>query len=91
MSARALKIAKWGNSAALRIPAAILKNVSLQIGDAVEAVSTKDGLLIREKKRSIADMSIDEIVAMTSAKAVEQNRAVNREAIAKRPVGRELI
>lgn len=88
---KALKIAKWGNSAALRLPVALLHDAGFDLGDAVEVVSTREGLLIREKKRSIADMSIEEIIKNTSSDAVSYSREINRTVMAKRPVGGELI
>lgn len=88
---KALKIAKWGNSAALRLPTRLLQEAGFDLGDAVEVISTSEGLLIREQKKSIADMTIDEILAKTSPAAVEFSQEVNRNAMAKRPAGGEII
>lgn len=41
-----IQISKWGNSLALRIPAAFIKEIQLKDGDKVEATLSKDGLLI---------------------------------------------
>jgi len=88
---KALKIAKWGNSAALRLPAKLLHDAGFDLGDTVEVTKTKEGILIRERKKSIADMSIDEILAKTSPAAVKFSRSINRDAMAKRPAGEEII
>lgn len=38
-----LQVAKWGNSLALRIPAEIVRSLSIKEGDSVEACLTADG------------------------------------------------
>ena len=46
-----IQISKWGNSLALRIPAAFIKEIQLKDGDKVEATLSKDGsLIIRPQK-----------------------------------------
>jgi antitoxin MazE len=46
-----IQISKWGNSLALRIPAAFIKEIQLKDGDKVEATLSKDGsLIIRRQK-----------------------------------------
>ena len=46
-----IQISKWGNSLALRIPAAFIKEIQLKDGDQVEATLSKDGsLIIRPQK-----------------------------------------
>ena len=46
-----IQISKWGNSLALRIPAAFTKEIQLKDGDKVEATLSKDGsLMIRPQK-----------------------------------------
>lgn len=46
-----IRISKWGNSLALRIPAAVIKEIQLKEGDTVEANLTSDGsLVIRPQK-----------------------------------------
>jgi antitoxin MazE len=46
-----IQISKWGNSLALRIPAAFIKEIKLKDGDKVEAILSKDGsLIIRPQK-----------------------------------------
>jgi antitoxin MazE len=38
-----LKVAKWGNSLALRIPAEVVRSIGIKEGDSVEACLTVDG------------------------------------------------
>ena len=46
-----IQISKWGNSLALRIPAAFIKEIQLKDGDRVEATLSSDGaLVIRPQK-----------------------------------------
>ena len=46
-----IQISKWGNSLALRIPAAFIKEIKLKDGDKVEATLSRDGsLIIRPQK-----------------------------------------
>ena len=46
-----IQISKWGNSLALRIPAAFIKEIQLKDGDKVEATLSKNGtLIIRPQK-----------------------------------------
>ena len=41
-----IQISKWGNSLALRIPAAFIKEIKLKDGDRVEAILTSEGALV---------------------------------------------
>ncbi|QWD59387.1 AbrB/MazE/SpoVT family DNA-binding domain-containing protein [Polynucleobacter sp. MWH-UH35A] len=41
-----IRISKWGNSLALRIPAAIIKEIKLKEGDKVEATLSSDGSIV---------------------------------------------
>ena len=48
-----IKISKWGNSMALRIPTAFVKEIKLKDGDSVEITLSKDGsLIIKPQKLS---------------------------------------
>lgn len=42
-----LNIQKWGNSAAVRLPAAMLAQMGLKVGDAVEADVSGNSVLLR--------------------------------------------
>jgi antitoxin MazE len=53
------RIKKWGNSAAVRIPAAVLRAANLKIEDAVE-VRNEEGRVVIEPKRG--QLSLDALV-----------------------------
>ena len=41
-----IQVSKWGNSLALRIPSAFIKQIHLKEGDKVEATLSMDGALV---------------------------------------------
>ncbi len=45
-----LNITQWGNSAALRLPATLLAQLGVKVGDAFEADVSKDKLVLRVAK-----------------------------------------
>ena len=46
-----IRVSKWGNSLAIRIPTSIIKKFNLKDGDSVEVTLTSDGaLVIRPQK-----------------------------------------
>jgi antitoxin MazE len=53
-----VEIQKWGNSAAVRVPASALKEAGLQIGQRLD-LKTGDGRLVLEPAKA----SLDELVA----------------------------
>lgn len=54
-------VRKWGNSAAIRLPAGVLEAVSLKIDQAVD-VREEDGRIIIEPVR-VAPLKLDDLVA----------------------------
>lgn len=46
-----LSIQKWGNSASVRLPAALLEQIGAGIGSALEVSVTKEGLLLKADRR----------------------------------------
>jgi len=52
----AVSIAKWGNSAALRLPKNILEALSLNIGDQVTIVQKGNTVVIEPCKPSLDDL-----------------------------------
>lgn len=46
-----LSIQKWGNSASVRLPAALLEQMGASIGSALHVSITKDGLLLKPERR----------------------------------------
>jgi antitoxin MazE len=55
-------VRKWGNSAAVRIPAAVLDAAGLKADDAVE-VREEDGRVVIEKARAPAEPTLEELLA----------------------------
>jgi antitoxin MazE len=63
---RGLRIAKWGNSLAVRIPRAIVKDAGLAEGDRLSLDLEADGsIVLRSSRRKY---SLDELVAGMSKK-----------------------
>ena len=54
-------VRKWGNSAAIRLPAAVLEAVSLKIDQAVD-VREEDGRIIIEPVRAVS-LKLEELVS----------------------------
>ncbi|MBV9756399.1 MAG: AbrB/MazE/SpoVT family DNA-binding domain-containing protein [Alphaproteobacteria bacterium] len=54
------KVAKWGNSAAVRLPVRALERAGLAVGDAVEVVAREDAILLRRRRPRVA---LDELLA----------------------------
>lgn len=46
-----LSIQKWGNSASVRLPAALLEQMGASIGSALEVSITDEGLLLKPERR----------------------------------------
>lgn len=52
-----LSIQKWGNSASVRLPAALLEQIGAEVGSSLEVTVTKDGLLLKPEKRKTYKLS----------------------------------
>ncbi|MBU3670233.1 MAG: AbrB/MazE/SpoVT family DNA-binding domain-containing protein [Polynucleobacter sp.] len=69
-----IQVSKWGNSLALRIPAAIIKEIHLKDGDRVDATLSSDGaLVIRPQKldrKTLAKMAKEFRESMKIGKSV---------------------
>lgn len=74
-----IAIAKWGNSAALRLPKDLLDRLSLQIGDKVEIQQQGNQIVITPSKPSL-----EELLSMVTAQNKHQSLIDNVE-------GRELL
>ncbi len=57
------KIARWGNSAALRLSADVLKEAQLKIGSAVSIEILKEGVLLKPINGHLKRYSLDEMLA----------------------------
>ncbi|WP_036175489.1 AbrB/MazE/SpoVT family DNA-binding domain-containing protein [Massilia sp. 9096] len=49
-----LSIQKWGNSAAVRLPALLLNQLGVTLGDKLSADMQADGLVLRPARKSYA-------------------------------------
>ncbi len=47
------KIARWGNSAAVRLPAAALERAQLQVNDTVEVIAGEHEIIIRRQRARV--------------------------------------
>ena len=56
------KIAQWGNSAALRLTSAVMKEARLKVGTRVEIVVTTEGVLFKAQSRP-KRLSLTEMIA----------------------------
>ena len=59
-------LAKWGNSLALRIPAAMAKEIGLKDGGAVD-VSIADGAVVVRPANRSSDFDLDALLADVTA------------------------
>ena len=75
-----VEVVKWGNSSAVRLPAALLKQARLALGDKLE-IKTEDGKLVLEP--SAPEYQLDKMLAGITP----NNRHVATDFGA--PVGRE--
>lgn len=46
-----LSIQKWGNSASIRLPAALLQQLGVEVGSTLEVSITKEDLLLKPERR----------------------------------------
>ena len=51
---RPSKVAQWGNSAAVRIGAAVLERAHLSVDDAVDIIASDDEIVIRRQRPRVA-------------------------------------
>lgn len=78
-----VRVKKWGNSASVRIPAALMESAGLKLDDAVE-ISEEDGRIVIEPLES-ASYDIDSLVAAITP--ANRHRAISTGS----PKGRELL
>ena len=46
-----IKIQKWGNSLAIRIPKSYIKDINLEQGSVIDILKEKDRIIIKPKKK----------------------------------------
>jgi antitoxin MazE len=78
-----VRVKKWGNSASVRIPAALMDSAGLELDDAVE-IREQDGVLVIEPLQR-AEFDLDQLVTGITP----ENR--HDEISFGAPVGRELL
>jgi antitoxin ChpS len=79
-----LKIQKWGNSAAVRLPAVLLEQIGASAGSTLNADVRPDGVLLSPARRKY---SLDDLVAQCDPKAPQPADLAAWGEV--RPVGRE--
>lgn len=80
-----LSIQKWGNSAAVRLPAALLDQLKVVLGDKLDVDVRPDGVMLKPKRQSyaLADLitqCIQKAPIPEDMAAWNDDRAVGREA-----------
>ena len=76
-----VEVVKWGNSSAVRLPAAVLKEVQIALGDRLE-LKIQDGKLVLEpttREYKLAEM-VAGITKLNRHAAVDFGTPVGREA-----------
>ena len=76
-----VEVVKWGNSSAVRLPAAVLKELRVALGDRLE-LKAQDGKLVLEpmpREHKLADM-LGKITKLNRHAAVDFGTPMGREA-----------
>lgn len=82
-----IKIQQWGNSAAIRLPAAVLKQMRLGVGSTLN-LDTAGEALVLKPVRSKPKYTLEELMAQCDLNAPEPADMADWNAM--RPVGREV-
>ncbi|NQD76941.1 AbrB/MazE/SpoVT family DNA-binding domain-containing protein [Pseudomonas sp. CrR7] len=82
-----IKIQQWGNSAAIRLPAAVLKQMRLGVGSTLNLDATGEALVLKPV-RSKPKYTLEELMAQCDLNAPEPEDLADWNAM--RPVGREV-
>ncbi|MFF7707862.1 AbrB/MazE/SpoVT family DNA-binding domain-containing protein [Pseudomonas sp. NPDC007930] len=82
-----VKIQQWGNSAAIRVPAALLRQMGLALGDVLQVVTASAEELTLRPARPKPHYSLAELMAQCDLNAAEPAELAHWNAI--KPVGRE--
>lgn len=81
------EIKKWGNSAALRLPAATLAKAGLDVNTPVEIEATEGKLVVSAV--DAPEYSLDELLAQCSPKKMELTDE-DKQWLESKPVGKEV-
>lgn len=82
-----IKIQQWGNSAAIRLPAAVLKQMRLGVGSTLSLDTTGEALVLKPV-RPKPKYTLEELMAQCDLNAPEPEDMADWNAM--RPVGREV-
>jgi len=82
-----IKIQQWGNSAAIRLPAAVLKQMQLGVGSTL-SLDTAGETLVLKPLRTKPKYTLEELMAQCDLTAPEPADMDDWNAM--RPVGREV-
>ncbi|MNN47950.1 Antitoxin ChpS [compost metagenome] len=82
-----VKIQQWGNSAAIRLPAAVLKQMRLGVGSTLSLDTTGETMVLKPV-RSKPKYTLEELMAQCDLSAPEPEDMADWNAM--RPVGREV-
>jgi len=82
-----IKIQQWGNSAAIRLPAAVLKQMRLGVGSTL-SLETAGETMVLKPVRSKPKYTLEELMALCDLDAPEPEDMADWNAMP--PVGREV-
>ena len=82
-----IKIQQWGNSAAIRLPAAVLKQMRLGVGSTL-SLDTAGETMVLKPVRSKPKYTLEELMALCDLDAPEPEDIADWNAMP--PVGREV-
>lgn len=82
-----VKIQQWGNSAAIRMPSALLKQMSLGVGDVLRVVSASVDALTMQPAKVKPHYNLTDLMAQCDLSAPEPAELAAWNAM--QPVGRE--
>lgn len=80
-----LSIQKWGNSAAVRLPTALLEQLKVALGDKLSVDVRPDGVMLKPARHRY---SLEELVALCDPKAPMPDELGDWSDV--KPVGREV-
>lgn len=82
-----VKIQQWGNSAAIRMPSALLKQMSLGVGDVLSVVTASADVLTMKPTKAKPHYKLSDLMAQCDLNAPEPAELAAWNAM--QPVGRE--
>ncbi|HTJ93468.1 MAG TPA: AbrB/MazE/SpoVT family DNA-binding domain-containing protein [Pararobbsia sp.] len=80
-----LSIQKWGNSAAVRLPASLLDQLDLELGDKLAVDVRREGMMLKPARR---EYTLESLVSQCDPRAPISDEDTAWDAA--KPVGREV-